>query len=108
MKKKILTSTSSFGSSDPKAIKILNHSGFEVVNNQYGRKLSEKSIYDTYDYARFLNYNMNPIKNNKGSAIFIHISKRNYKSTEGCVAIKKLELLKLLKEVKKNTKVKII
>jgi L,D-peptidoglycan transpeptidase YkuD (ErfK/YbiS/YcfS/YnhG family) len=50
---------------------------------------------------------MNPVKKNKGSAIFIHIAKKGYKSTEGCVAIKKIELIKLLKNIKKNTKVKI-
>ena len=60
-----------------------------------------------YDIILVLNYNMNPIKKNKGSAIFIHIAKKGYKSTEGCVAIKKTELIKLLKNIKKNTKVKI-
>ena len=42
-----------------------------------------------YDIIIVLNYNMNPTLKNKGSAIFIHIAKRNYKKTEGCVAIKK-------------------
>ena len=60
-----------------------------------------------YDVILVLNYNMNPTKKNKGSAIFIHIAKKGYKSTEGCVAIKKNELIKLLKNIKKNTKVKI-
>ena len=50
---------------------------------------------------------MNPIIKNKGSAIFIHIAKRNYRKTEGCIALKKNDLLKILKKVKKNTKVKI-
>ena len=61
-----------------------------------------------YDVILVLNYNMNPIKKNKGSAIFIHIAKKGYKSTKGCVAIKKNELIKLLKDIKKNTKVKIL
>ena len=60
-----------------------------------------------YDIVLVLNYNMNPIKKNKGSAIFIHIAKKNYKKTEGCIAIKKIELLKIIKEIKINTKVKI-
>jgi L,D-peptidoglycan transpeptidase YkuD (ErfK/YbiS/YcfS/YnhG family) len=50
---------------------------------------------------------MNPIVKNKGSAIFIHVAKKNYKKTEGCVALKKIHLLKVLKELKKNTKVMI-
>ena len=60
-----------------------------------------------YDIILVLNYNMNPVKKNKGSAIFIHVSKINYKKTEGCVAIKKLNLIKLLREINQNTKVKI-
>ena len=60
-----------------------------------------------YDIIIVLNYNMNPIKKNKGSAIFIHIAKKNYKKTEGCVAIKKNELLKVLKFLNSETIVKI-
>ena len=58
-----------------------------------------------YDIIIVLNFNMNPIVKNKGSAIFIHIAKKNYKRTEGCVAIKKVHLLKITKDLKKNTKV---
>ena len=60
-----------------------------------------------YDIILVLGYNMSPIKKNKGSAIFIHVSKNNYKKTEGCVAIKKINLIRLIKEINPNTKVKI-
>ena len=60
-----------------------------------------------YDIVLVLNYNMNPIKKNKGSAIFIHVAKKNFKKTKGCVAIKKTNLMKLIKEINPNTKVKI-
>tara|TARA_A100001015_G_C14920884_1_gene684269 strand:- start:662 stop:1162 length:501 start_codon:yes stop_codon:yes gene_type:complete len=60
-----------------------------------------------YDIILVLNFNMNPIKKNKGSAIFIHVAKKNYSKTKGCIAIKKTELLKILKVIKINTKVKI-
>ena len=50
-------------------------------------KLFKKN--NTYDIILVLNYNSNPIKKNKGSAIFLHIAKKNFMSTEGCVAIKK-------------------
>ena len=62
---------------------------------------------NVYDIVLVLNFNMNPIKKNKGSAIFIHVAKKNFKSTEGCVAIKKLNLIKLIREINPNTKVKI-
>ena len=62
---------------------------------------------NVYDIILVLNYNMKPIIKHKGSAIFIHVSKSNYKKTEGCVALKKTHLLKILKDLKKNTLVKI-
>tara|TARA_B110000444_G_C18705824_1_gene531249 strand:- start:449 stop:940 length:492 start_codon:yes stop_codon:yes gene_type:complete len=62
---------------------------------------------NVYDIILVLDYNMNPTKKYKGSAIFIHIAKKNYDATEGCVAIKKINLLKLIKSLKRNTKIKI-
>ena len=49
---------------------------------------------------------MNPIIKNKGSAIFIHVASKNYKKTEGCIALK-IHLLKVIKDLKFNTLVKI-
>ncbi len=62
---------------------------------------------NNYDIILILNYNMSPVIKNKGSAIFIHVAKKNYKKTEGCIALKKIHLLKILKKINKNTKVKI-
>ena len=61
-----------------------------------------------YDIILVLNYNMRPVKKNKGSAIFIHIAKKNYKKTQGCVAINKIHLLNIIKDILPNTKVKIL
>ena len=61
-----------------------------------------------YDIICVINYNINPTVVNKGSAIFLHIKKGNYKNTRGCVALKKNHLLKLLASIKTNTKIKII
>ena len=69
-------------------------------------KLYKKN--NTYDIILVLDYNMKPTLKNKGSAIFIHISKKNYKSTEGCIAIKKVSLKKIARKISKNTIVKII
>ena len=78
---------------------------------KYPFKNSFEKLYrkdNIYDLILVLNYNMNPIKKNKGSAIFIHVAKRNFNRTEGCIAIKKNELLKIIKNLKKETKVKIV
>ena len=77
----------------------------KLPSNYSYEKLYKKE--NIYDIILVLNYNMNPIIKNKGSAIFIHIAKKNYKKTEGCIALKKIHLLKIIKELKKNTKVKI-
>jgi L,D-peptidoglycan transpeptidase YkuD (ErfK/YbiS/YcfS/YnhG family) len=73
-------------------------------------KFSHEKLYrndNLYDLILVLNYNANPIIKNKGSAIFIHIAKRNYKKTKGCIALKKKDLIKLISKIKKNTKIKI-
>jgi L,D-peptidoglycan transpeptidase YkuD (ErfK/YbiS/YcfS/YnhG family) len=60
-----------------------------------------------YDLLVVLNYNTKPIVKNRGSAIFIHVAKKNYKATAGCIALKKNDLIKLLQVIKKNTKINI-
>ena len=61
-----------------------------------------------YDIFFVLDFNTNPIKKNKGSAIFIHIAKKSFSSTKGCVAIKKTDIKMLAKKISKNTLVKIV
>ena len=73
-------------------------------NYSYEKLFKKENI---YDIILVLDYNMRPVKKNKGSAIFIHITKKNYKKTQGCIAIKKTGLLKILKKIDINTKVKI-
>ena len=73
-------------------------------------KFSYEKLYrkdGLYDIILVLNYNTSPIVKKKGSAIFIHIAKRKFKPTEGCIGLKKKDLIKLLKKIKKNTKIKI-
>jgi L,D-peptidoglycan transpeptidase YkuD (ErfK/YbiS/YcfS/YnhG family) len=60
-----------------------------------------------YDLLIPIEYNSKKPKKNKGSAIFIHLT-RNYKKTQGCVAIKEKDMLILLKLINKKTKIKII
>ena len=60
-----------------------------------------------YDLVITVNYNTKKIIPNKGSAIFIHLTK-NYKKTQGCISLKKKNLLILLKLINKKTKIKIL
>jgi len=75
---------------------------------QLPSKLSHEKLYrrdNIYDVILVLNYNMKPTFKNKGSAIFIHVAKKNYKKTAGCIALKKIDLINLVKEIERNTKV---
>jgi L,D-peptidoglycan transpeptidase YkuD (ErfK/YbiS/YcfS/YnhG family) len=63
---------------------------------------------NTYDIILVINYNINPIIKNKGSAIFIHLAKKNFSPTAGCIALKKNCLLDILKYLKTTDKIKIV
>ena len=85
-------------------------------SNEYNKLIKLPSAYryeklfkseNVYDIILVLNYNMSPVIKNKGSAIFIHVARNNYKKTEGCVALKKIHLLKIINKIKPNTNVKI-
>ena len=78
----------------------------EIVLNKKnkGEKLFRKD--NAYDLLIVIEYNTNKTKPFKGSAIFIHLTK-NYGSTKGCIALKKSDLLILLKIINKKSKIKI-
>jgi L,D-peptidoglycan transpeptidase YkuD (ErfK/YbiS/YcfS/YnhG family) len=99
-----------------KKIKIKKDMGWcdDPISSYYNKQIKLPSRYsheklyrndNLYDLVLVLNYNTNPIIKNKGSAIFIHVSKKNYKKTAGCIALKKAHLIYLVKEIKKKTKV---
>ena len=73
-------------------------------------KFSNEKLYrkdGVYDLFLVLDYNTNPVIKNKGSAIFLHITKGSYKKTKGCIALKRADLIQLVSKIKKNTKIKI-
>ena len=59
---------------------------------------------DLYDLLCVINHNSDPIVPGKGSAIFLHISKPDFEGTEGCVAIKKENIIELAKKIDVTTK----
>ncbi len=101
--KKIIIMRNMAWCDDPKS---KNYNKLVSLPSAYSyEKLYKKE--NIYDIILVLNYNMNPIIKNKGSAIFIHIAKKNYKKTEGCIALKKNHFLEIINRIKKNTIVKI-
>ena len=103
-------------SSKFKLIKIKKNRGWcdDPKSNKYNQLINLPSDFNheklyrrdsVYDLILILNYNMNPIVKGKGSGIFIHISKKNYKKTAGCIALKKSHLIQLVKKIERRTKI---
>ena len=73
------------------------------------KKIRHEKLYrkdQKYDYFLVINYNIKKTLPNRGSAIFLHLTK-NYNQTAGCIALKKNDFLILLKLINKKTKIKI-
>lgn len=51
---------------------------------------------DLYDLVIILGHNDAPAVAGDGSCIFLHVARNDYQGTEGCVALKKQDLLTLL------------
>tara|TARA_B100000965_G_C19586828_1_gene756132 strand:- start:2093 stop:2584 length:492 start_codon:yes stop_codon:yes gene_type:complete len=82
-------------------------------SNYYNKeiKINKKIRYEKlyrhdhkYDMFILIKYNYLKTKKNKGSAIFIHLTK-DYKATAGCIAVSKNDFLILAKILKKNSKI---
>ena len=70
-------------------------------------KYSAEKLYrkdNIYDIFININYNQLPIIKGKGSAIFLHLSNKKYKPTNGCVSIQKKDFLKILPLIEKKNK----
>jgi len=86
----------------------------DVNSRMYNREIifpfnySAEKLYRSdiiYDIFINIKYNNFPIIKDKGSAIFLHIVNKNLKSTKGCVALEKKNLLKLISLINKKTKI---
>ena len=73
----------------------------KFINNE---KLYRKD--SIYDLVLVIKYNYKKVVSGLGSAIFIHLTK-NYKTTAGCIALKKKDFLILLKLLNKKNKLKV-
>ena len=101
-----------------KLIKIKKNMGWcdDPKSKKYNRliylptKYSHEKLYrrdNIYDVILVLNYNMKPTIRYKGSAIFIHVARKKFPPTKGCIALEKNNLIKLVLKIQKNTKIKI-
>ncbi|MEQ1672083.1 MAG: L,D-transpeptidase family protein [Hyphomicrobium sp.] len=58
-----------------------------------------------YDIIVVLDYNIRPRLRQRGSAIFMHVARRGYQPTEGCIALSRRDLIKVLRAVRQGSKV---
>lgn len=61
-----------------------------------------------YDVVAVLDYNRRPRKRGAGSAIFMHVASSGLKPTEGCVALARPDLLKVLRYVGRRTQLLVV
>ena len=78
---------------------------FKIKNNVHHEKLFRKD--KNYDILIPIKYNSSKIIKNKGSAIFLHLT-LDYKKTLGCIALKKKDMLILLRLINQKTRIQII
>ena len=73
---------------------------------RYPFNFSAEKLYikeNIYDIILVLDFNIDPIRKGKGSAIFIHVAKNNYKKTKGCIAVNKKNLRNLIKYINRKS-----
>lgn len=49
-----------------------------------------------YDLIVVIGFNDRPVQPGKGSAIFLHLARANFAATQGCIALQRSDLLRLL------------
>ena len=59
-----------------------------------------------YDCVIVLNWNITPRMRNRGSAIFLHLAKPGLQPTEGCIAVSKTNMMRLIRILKPKMHVK--
>ena len=80
------------------------------INNPLSPKIGFEKLWrgdNAYDIVIQISHNTNPTIKNKGSAIFIHCSFEDTRSTAGCIALEKRDLIFLIKNLKSDVNIRI-
>ena len=80
-----------------------NYNKLIFNSSKTSEKLFRKD--NIYDIVLVINYNRNPIVPGKGSAIFMHIAKKDFFPTRGCVALKKNDLISIIRKISISEKI---
>ena len=80
------------------------------INNPLSPKIRFENLWredNAYDIVIQISHNTNPTIKNKGSAVFIHCSFEDNRSTAGCIALEKRDLIFLIKNLKSDVSIRI-
>lgn len=58
---------------------------------------------DLYDVCIVMDWNLRPRRRGKGSAIFFHLARPGYTPTQGCIALSRADMDRLLPHLSRNT-----
>ena len=91
-------------------IKSNYYNKYISINNSRSLNINYESLWrqdNAYDIVIETSYNTKPILKKKGSAIFIHCSFEDFRTTAGCVALKKRDLMFLIKNLNSKAYIQI-
>jgi len=63
---------------------------------------------DVYNVCIVMDWNISPRKRGCGSAIFFHLARADYTPTEGCIALKRADMARLLPHLSNRTVIRVV
>ena len=91
-------------------IRSNNYNKYLNINYPLAPKIGFEKLWrgdNVYDIIIQISHNTNPTIKNKGSAIFMHCSFEDTRSTAGCIALEKRDLIFLIKNLKSDVSIRI-
>lgn len=61
-----------------------------------------------YDFGFVLDWNIHSRRRGAGSAIFLHVAKPGLPPTQGCIALKRRDMLTLMPHIRRGTRVRVM
>ena len=91
-------------------IRSNNYNKYIKINSSRSLNINYESLWrqdNAYDVIIETSHNTKPIIKNKGSGIFIHCSFEDLRTTVGCIALKKRDLMFLIKNLNSKAYIQI-
>lgn len=63
---------------------------------------------DLYDLVVDLGWNRGPVRRGRGSAIFLHVARTGFRPTEGCIAVERRMIRRLVERIGASTRIVVV